>query len=355
MNRLSLAIVALVLASSCPIKITLPVPPIPSPVPSASPSVVPTPSPEPSPVATPSPEPTPTPEPSQKPPSPPPVKACIQSIPGPVPPGAIWKNGCPKGYDEVPGYKACIAHSSCEHPDSSGQCWDIPGYDVNDPNLQYGCFSCLSLTHYNLSSGYRALDAFGFLGVGPKYKPNPGKPIPGPQDALCRVKQDDGSWKDKDNVCPPCIGTPEPQPSPVATPVPSASPSEFNCNGSWSAPSCDMKISRISMSVFYVMRDGAPVKNCSADDACPARVGDKVFFNSTPRYEDSRCTRGAAIPDNCVGLPQFAYQAQWDGATRDDGDNSLGYLASWKADESGSRVVQVCVGSSCASVKVVVR
>jgi hypothetical protein len=169
------------------------------------------------------------------------------------------------------------------------------------------------------------------------------------------------SWGWDTPIC--SESTPSPSPRPVDSPAPCPSPSAdpnayFNCNGEYEVPeaSCaGYPLDAIKNGVHFITRDNQVLQGCKGNAKCPARVGDRVWMNGSPLFNDPRCARGAIIPGNCV-VSRFRNVTVWsvDGGgpiNRDDGDNANGWLAWWKPNRPGTYYVTACVGSVCGRSK----
>jgi hypothetical protein len=310
-------------------------PPPPTTMPSPAPT--PNPAPEPSPSSSPSPEPTPVPVAQDCTPHP------LPAVPVPVvhPGKAVPGLRC----DTVDGVHVCAGRTAA----SDQVEWRTPEGDDCLHGIVYG------LTSHNHEGAAFVLDHGLICGE---------KGGVDCQDAYCRrvfkgslIYGPEGAdnWGYTGNLPPVfCEGAPGPKPSPSPSPSPQPPSGYFNCNGEYDVPveTCsNYHLSRVSVGVHSIVdRPG-----CKANAECPANVGDKIIFNASPRYEDQRCTRGAVIPGNCVAA-RFTGVAEWSVVSgepikRDDGDNALGWLASFKPDQAGLYMVQVCVGQVCAQTK----
>lgn len=340
--------------------------PLPEPSVSPAPSPAPTAAPSPSPAPTPEPSPVPTPRPS---PSPSASPACSGPLDLPAEPVRVQRAGaCPAGFDRLslPGGPGCIAHSAC----SKEQC--LPG----DPEISGTVNDCRPARYFlelQASSGHKRglYDADGLVDQSDMQGNNPHGSI----DAYGRrvlnghlaypPNSPDG-WE-YSGLCMPavrraCAPAPVPSPTPGLQPSPSSTPGCLQdapapanrCNGEWEACDCPrFRVQRFGVGVLTVIRDHEVVTTRHGSEKAPAQAGDKVVMNSSPKYNDPGCTRGAVIPGNCFfeGGPLMVPGPEWSGSCAPERDDNP-YLASFKPTESCD--VTVCMSGVCASTHVFV-
>jgi hypothetical protein len=252
-----------------------------------------------------------------------------------VKPEVAAGSSCSKGFHPYvwKGHTFCLALSSC--PAADGDCAVVYQHLMNGAD-------------WKLEDGWPHDPDRGYYDAYCRRGPDTERPFAG----------DAGTWV-WNGWCAPKACAPAPSPSPTPAPSPSG---EFACNSEgvvWEPVATCPRVTRVSVGLFYFNRDGVIVNaGGKGKTQATGRVGDKVLMNSSPKYDDPRCTRGALIPGNCVEA-LYARKAEWSispdiGIKRDDGDNALGFLASWKPSAPGTYTVQMCLEGKCASTEVVI-